>query len=153
MALISLGPSVPHTELFSWTWNNNEIKLTSIMDWEVNMDVNESLKGKHGPTILFHDIEITPEFSAKVVMQLPHNADLTGATQYPMLVDVYAGPDSVAVSDKWTMDWGSYMATNQSVIYARIDGRGSGLRGDRILHAIYRKLGTFEIEDQITVAE
>jgi dipeptidyl-peptidase 4 len=152
MVLTSLGPSVPHTELYSWTWNNNEVKLASIMEWEGNADINEALHDKHGPNVLFHDVQLTPDFAAKVLMQVPHNADLSGAVKYPMLIDVYAGPDSVAVTDKWAMDWGSYMATNQSVVYVRIDGRGSGLRGDRILHAIYRKLGTLEVEDQISTA-
>lgn len=49
------------------------------------------------------------------------------------------------------MDWGSYLSSNRSVIYAKIDGRGSGLRGNRLLHSIYKRLGTVEISDQIYV--
>lgn len=53
--------------------------------------------------------------------------------------------------NKWGVDWGSYLSSNRSVIYAKIDGRGSGLRGNRLLHSIYKKLGTVEINDQVTV--
>jgi len=50
-------------------------------------------------------------------------------------------------------DWGTYLTSNQSVIYAKIDGRGSGLRGESLLHSIYLKLGTVEISDQINVTQ
>lgn len=49
------------------------------------------------------------------------------------------------------MDWGSYLAANKSIIYASIDGRGSGSKGDNVLFSGYRKLGTVEIYDQINV--
>lgn len=49
------------------------------------------------------------------------------------------------------MDWGMYLVTNKSIIYAAIDGRGSGLMGNDMLFAGYRQLGTVEIFDQINV--
>lgn len=57
------------------------------------------------------------------------------------------------MTTKWMMDWGTYLSSNQSVIYAKIDGRGSGLRGENLLHAIYLQLGTVEITDQIKVTQ
>lgn len=45
----------------------------------------------------------------------------------------------------------AYMTTNRSVIYAYIDGRGSSNKGSKMLFEIYRKLGTVEVEDQISV--
>lgn len=63
----------------------------------------------------------------------------------------YGGPDSFQVIDRFGLDWGSYLATNKGIIYAVIDGRGSGLRGDKLLFAGYRHLGTVEITDQINV--
>lgn len=43
------------------------------------------------------------------------------------------------------------MVTNKNVVYGRIDGRGSAFKGSKMLFEIYRRLGTVEIEDQITV--
>lgn len=63
----------------------------------------------------------------------------------------YGGPDSYQVVEKFSLQWGSYLAANKSIIYAKIDGRGSGLKGDRMLFSIYRKMGTVEVEDQINV--
>jgi dipeptidyl-peptidase-4 len=63
----------------------------------------------------------------------------------------YAGPNSVQISDAFTLGWGAYLTTNRSIIYALIDGRGSGLKGDDMKFSLYRRLGTVEIEDQILV--
>lgn len=51
------------------------------------------------------------------------------------------------------LDWGSYLAANKSIIYAAIDGRGSGLKGDNIMFSGYRNLGTVEVADQINVTK
>lgn len=45
------------------------------------------------------------------------------------------------------------MAANKSIIYATIDGRGSGLKGDKYLFSNYRAIGTLEIADQINVTK
>lgn len=63
----------------------------------------------------------------------------------------YAGPGSNLALNKYSMEWNMYFSSNKNVIIAQIDGRGSGRRGDRNLFANYRKLGTYEIEDQIFV--
>ena len=65
--------------------------------------------------------------------------------------DRYGGPDSYQVTEKFNVDWGTYLVTNKSIIYATIDGRGSGLMDNGMLFAGYRNLGTVEIADQINV--
>ena len=65
----------------------------------------------------------------------------------------YGGPSSQQVSDRFRIDWVTHLSTSRGVIYALIDGRGSGFQGDKMLHEIYRKMGTVEIEDQIKVAK
>lgn len=103
------------------------------------------------PTVKFLELDLENGFTAKVKLLLPNNLD--ERHKYPMLVDVYGGPDSYAVTEKYDIGWGGYLASNKSYIYAKIDGRGSGLRGDKLLHQIYNKLGTVEIQDQITAAK
>lgn len=66
-------------------------------------------------------------------------------------VNRYGGPNSVQISDAFSLGWGAYLTTNRSIIYALIDGRGSGLKGDDMRFSVYRRLGTVEIEDQILV--
>jgi len=63
----------------------------------------------------------------------------------------YGGPDSFRITKQFNVDWSTYLTVNKSIIYAFIDGRGSGLKGNNMLFAIYRHLGSPEIDDQVNV--
>ena len=63
----------------------------------------------------------------------------------------YGGPGSQLVSDRFRIDWGDYLASERGIIYASIDGRGSGYAGDKLLHSLYYGLGTAEVDDQLAV--
>ncbi|XP_055907459.1 venom dipeptidyl peptidase 4 isoform X2 [Eupeodes corollae] len=153
VVISALGPGVPSHTIFEWSYTNGEVILNKVYDWELNTNLKNELSTVSMPVHEVHTINIANGFTAKVLLQLPPNIDRSGDTKYPMLVDVYGGPDSYSVIDKWSMDWGTYLSSNQSVIYAKIDGRGTGLRGDNLLHSIYLKLGTVEITDQIEVTK
>ena len=53
----------------------------------------------------------------------------------------------------FSVAFGDYLCTSRNIIYALVDGRGSGNQGRKLMHAVYRRLGTVEIQDQITVAK
>jgi len=91
------------------------------------------------------------KIDASVILLLPPTLRETEITKYPMLVQVYGGPGSQMVSQQYKIGWGDYLASKKNVIYASIDGRGSGHSGDKMLYAVYRRLGTVEIEDQQSV--
>lgn len=84
-------------------------------------------------------------------MYLP--PDFDESKKYPLLIDVYAGPCSQKVDFRYRVGWSTFLASTEKVIVASFDGRGSGYQGDQLLHEIYKKLGTFEVEDQITAAK
>lgn len=65
----------------------------------------------------------------------------------------YAGPCSQKADAAFRINWSTYLASSEGIIVASFDGRGSGFQGDKILHAIYRRLGTYEVEDQISAAK
>ncbi|KPU77939.1 uncharacterized protein Dana_GF24616, isoform C [Drosophila ananassae] len=151
IVITSQGPGIPTTHIYEWKYENSQVQLSHVIDWETNEALRAKLKGVALPSHKILTFNIDGGFQAKVLLQLPPNLDTSGKTKYPMLVDVYGGPDSYSVTTKWMLDWGTYLSSNQSVIYAKIDGRGSGLRGESLLHAIYLQLGTVEISDQISV--
>uniref|UniRef100_A0A4W5RWP2 Fibroblast activation protein, alpha n=1 Tax=Hucho hucho TaxID=62062 RepID=A0A4W5RWP2_9TELE len=62
----------------------------------------------------------------------------------------YGGPCSQKADYRYRLNWGSYLSSTEGIIVASFDGRGSGYQGDKIMHSIYQRLGTFEVEDQIT---
>uniref|UniRef100_A0A8C9TW55 Dipeptidyl peptidase 4-like n=1 Tax=Scleropages formosus TaxID=113540 RepID=A0A8C9TW55_SCLFO len=61
----------------------------------------------------------------------------------------YAGPCSQKVDYRFRLNWATYLASAENIIVASIDGRGSGYQGDKLMHSIYKRLGTYEVEDQI----
>uniref|UniRef100_A0A3B3VK43 Dipeptidyl-peptidase 4 n=1 Tax=Poecilia latipinna TaxID=48699 RepID=A0A3B3VK43_9TELE len=84
-------------------------------------------------------------------MYLPPGFD--ESKKYPLLIDVYAGPCSQKVDFRYRVGWSTYLASTEKVIVASFDGRGSGYQGDQLMFEIYKRLGTFEVEDQITAAK
>lgn len=64
----------------------------------------------------------------------------------------YAGPCSQKADAIFRLNWATYLASTENIIVASFDGRGSGYQGDKIMHAINRRLGTLEVEDQIEAA-
>ncbi|XP_014604197.1 PREDICTED: venom dipeptidyl peptidase 4 isoform X1 [Polistes canadensis] len=142
--LTCAGPGVP--EIFIYDRSGKNIAI-----WEDNKGVAELLASKAKAIDHRYKIPVPGGFNAKVRLLIPPDADLSGATKYPMLVYVYGGPDTYQVTEKFNVDWGTYLVSNKSIIYAAIDGRGSGLMGNSMLFAGYRNLGTVEIIDQINV--
>ena len=65
----------------------------------------------------------------------------------------YAGPCSQKADYRYRLGWSEYLASSENIIVASFDGRGSGYRGDKLMHAIYRRLGTYEVEDQIAAVQ
>uniref|UniRef100_A0A674F803 Dipeptidyl-peptidase 4 n=1 Tax=Salmo trutta TaxID=8032 RepID=A0A674F803_SALTR len=90
------------------------------------------------------------EFNLWYQMTLPPGFD--ESKKYPLLIDVYAGPCSQKADYRYRLGWAAYLASTEKVIVASFDGRGSGYQGDKLMHSIYRRLGTYEVEDQITAA-
>jgi inactive dipeptidyl peptidase 10 len=60
-------------------------------------------------------------------------------------------PGSQAVKEDFRIDWGTYMASKNDVVYIRIDVRGAGGQGRRASNALFRRLGGVEVQDYITV--
>ena len=121
-------------------------------------------------------VPIDGNYTAQVRLLLPPLLNWDDAKKYPIVVHAYVNrltwfsghfklhwllyfncrygaPKYQQVLDRYTLDWGTYFSSTKGIIYAHIDGRGSGGQGDKILHEIYRRMGTVEIQDQIAVTK
>jgi len=79
----------------------------------------------------------------------PVNFDST--KKYPVLVYLYNGPHSQLVTNTWMAGgelWYQYMAQKGFIVFT-LDGRGTSYRGKDFEQAIFRQLGTKEMEDQL----
>uniref|UniRef100_A0A8C8EVI5 Uncharacterized protein n=1 Tax=Oncorhynchus tshawytscha TaxID=74940 RepID=A0A8C8EVI5_ONCTS len=117
---------------------------------EDNMALEGLLSEIHMPTMRRGFIK-QGEFNLWYQMTLPPGFDKSN--KYPLLIDVYAGPCSQKADYRYRLGWAAYLASTEKVIVASFDGRGSGYQGDKLMHSIYRRLGTYEVEDQITAAK
>uniref|UniRef100_A0A803TUH7 Dipeptidyl peptidase 4 n=1 Tax=Anolis carolinensis TaxID=28377 RepID=A0A803TUH7_ANOCA len=117
---------------------------------ENNVDFENFLKDIQMPSKILKTISLHGENFWYQMILPPHFDE---SKKYPLLIDVYAGPCSQKADATFKINWATYLASSEDIIVASFDGRGSGYQGDKILHAIYRRLGTYEVEDQILAAE
>uniref|UniRef100_A0A671Q676 Dipeptidyl peptidase 4-like n=1 Tax=Sinocyclocheilus anshuiensis TaxID=1608454 RepID=A0A671Q676_9TELE len=132
------GPGLP---LFTLMDNRGPVlednkKLEKILTTELLM-----------PTIKRATMKIAG-FDLWYQMMFPPNFD--SSKKYPLLIQVYGGPASQNTDYVFRLEWATYLCSTEKVIIASFDGRGSGYQGDEIMHAIYGRLGTYEVEDQIS---
>ncbi|XP_012252193.2 venom dipeptidyl peptidase 4 [Athalia rosae] len=129
----------------------NSTDHSQIYSWQENLALREKISLVLKPTVKDITVNING-YDARVRLRLPPNLDENDTkTKYPMLVETYAGPNSLRITDSGSYGFYNYMSTNRKVIWAHIDGRGSAYKGNKMLFEIYRKLGTVEIQDQIDV--
>uniref|UniRef100_A0A672NYA8 Dipeptidyl peptidase 4-like n=1 Tax=Sinocyclocheilus grahami TaxID=75366 RepID=A0A672NYA8_SINGR len=137
------GPGLPLHTL------RNSRDGTEVRVLEDNKDLENTLQDISMPSVTHGTLKIG-EFDLWYQMILPPKFDKS--KKYPLLIDVYAGPCSQKSDFQFRVAWSTYLASTEKVIVASFDGRGSGYQGDKIMHALYKRLGTYEVEDQITAA-
>ena len=71
------------------------------------------------------------------------------ARRYPVIVEVYGGPGVQRVQRAWGGYYRQYLAQQGFVVFM-LDNRGSGNRGRAFETALYHRMGSIEIEDQVT---
>jgi len=75
--------------------------------------------------------------------------------EYPLLMYQYSGPGSQEVANQWNSAndyWFQYLA-QQGYVIACVDGRGTGFKGAAFKKITQKKLGKYEVEDQIAAAK
>jgi len=140
------GPGVPEVHVRSLE-SPSQAQIT----WVNNNELRQKLQGVKLPEVKDYDVPLASGFTAKARLWLPPNYQK--GKKYPLLVDVYGGPGSQKITQAFSVSWGTSLTSAHNIIYASIDGRGSGRQSDELMYQIYRRLGTVEIEDQIAVAK
>ncbi|XP_061571893.1 dipeptidyl peptidase 4-like [Cololabis saira] len=138
------GPGIPYHALMDTTTNSQLRALEENTAYAQNIDQIAM------PTTRRETIKLD-KYNLWYQMTLPPGFD--ESKKYPLLIDVYAGPCSQKVDYRHRVSWSTYLASTEKIIVASFDGRGSGYQGDRLMHEIYKRLGTYEVEDQITAAK
>ncbi len=91
-------------------------------------------------------------FTLPAMIVYPKNFD--ASKKYPVHVDIYGGPDTPLVRDRWSMpsDANQWYSEND-IIQITVDPRAGGHNGRKGLDMIYRQLGVHELQDFCEWAE
>ncbi|XP_054909084.1 inactive dipeptidyl peptidase 10-like [Poeciliopsis prolifica] len=137
------GPEAPTVILHSL--NNSNYYIL-----ENNSVLKAVLKYKRIQKKEYHTIRVEPfDFP----LQICFPPDFSPLRQYGLLLVIDSAPGGQTVSERFSLGWDSVLVSSDGVIVARLDGRGSGFQGQRILHEVHQKLGTVDVQDQIAALE
>ncbi|KAH0621430.1 hypothetical protein JD844_022732 [Phrynosoma platyrhinos] len=138
---IFTGPGIPISTIYENRYDR-EIKVL-----EDNRDLEAALQKIRMPTVEINKFEVDG-ITLWYKMYLPPKFDKS--KKYPLLIQVYAGPCSQNVKPTFGVTWITYLASKEEIVVALVDGRGTAFQGDKMMHAVYRKLGVYEVDDQIS---
>ena len=97
-------------------------------------------------------VDIPASDGTKLCASIIRPPDFDASRKYPVLVNVYGGPDVQNVRNEWDgagFLWLEMMAEKGYIIFT-LDNRGSYFRGHAFETPIYHQLGKVELEDQLT---
>lgn len=136
------GPDIPWTNVYSTSF---DFKSRQAL---IDHDVSQYSYPKHWYTTIPNDNG--DAMNAHIIF--PGDYDDSGATKYPVLMEVYGGPGSQKASMVFDIGMGIKMA-NQGFIYVLVDGRGTGYKGRKFRTAVSQHLGGHEVDDQTSAAK
>jgi dipeptidyl aminopeptidase/acylaminoacyl peptidase len=141
------GPALPYTVLVQYDGE----KLTPVWFLETNPDLHEAVSELDLPTVDVFRVPQSESGEPSLSGQVMLPPGFRESRQYPVLVYVYGGPYSQQVANVSLLSSLSlvFLCSNLSAIVAKVDGRGTGFRGDNFKYAVYKNLGYFETIDQI----
>jgi dipeptidyl-peptidase 4 len=96
-------------------------------------------------------LDIAASDGTKLCASIIRPTDFDASRKYPVLVNVYGGPELQNVRNQWdgaSFLWLQMMAEKGYIIFT-LDNRGSYFRGHAFETPIYHQLGTVELEDQL----
>ncbi|XP_048000890.1 dipeptidyl aminopeptidase-like protein 6 [Leguminivora glycinivorella] len=143
-----LGPGVPTTSLYRTLLPEPRM----LVHLENNTAVKERLSSIAIPTPRTFSVQLSSGHTARVRLLLPPGLREDEVTKYPLVMRVHGAPGTQLVTERWALDWGS-LAAGAGAVLAAVDARGAGGRGLGAHHALHRRLGTVELQDQLEVAE
>lgn len=135
------GPGIPIFTIYDSRYDREIIVL------EDNRELESALQKIKMPTVKINKFEVDG-ITLWYKMFLPPG--FKKSKKYPLLIQVYGGPCSQDVKPNFGITWITYLASTEGIVVALVDGRGTAFQGDKMLYAVYRKLGVYEVDDQIS---
>ncbi|KAK0351674.1 hypothetical protein LTR94_024020 [Friedmanniomyces endolithicus] len=101
------------------------------------------------PTLTFGTLE---SHSETLVWQMKTPPGFDPSKTYPVVMQVYGGPSGGGVKRAWGSATDQLLSEAGYIVF-RLDNRGEGYRSRAFKNALYRRMGTVEVEDQVLGAD
>ncbi|XP_026157840.1 inactive dipeptidyl peptidase 10-like [Mastacembelus armatus] len=137
------GPGVPAVLLLSFD------DVDSYFILENNLALRSALETRK---TIQTELRMITNDNFELPLKLIYPPDFSESYLYGLLLVVGSSPGDQAVTEEFRLDWDWVLVGSEQVIVARLDGRGSGLRGQRYC-PVHQRLGTVDAEDQIAALE
>uniref|UniRef100_A0A672LF15 Inactive dipeptidyl peptidase 10-like n=1 Tax=Sinocyclocheilus grahami TaxID=75366 RepID=A0A672LF15_SINGR len=132
-----------------------------------NQHVLLHCKGPGAPTVIIHSLNTASEYKRiqlleyrsiqtdhfELPLKVAYPPDFSESRTYALLLMIDTAPGGQQVNDRYSLDWDSVLVSSDNVIVARLDGRGSGFQGQKVLQEVHRRLGSVELQDQLAAVE
>ncbi|KAM8902863.1 inactive dipeptidyl peptidase 10-like isoform 2-T2 [Spinachia spinachia] len=138
------GPGVPAVLLLSLD------DVDSYFVLENNLPLRSALETRKR---IQTEIRMISNGDFELPLKLIYPPDFTESNLYGLLLVVASSPGGQAVTEEFGLDWDSVLAGTDQVIVARLDGRGSGFRGQRMSRQVHRRLGSVDAGDQVAALQ
>lgn len=137
------------------TWSN-ETTPRQIDLWSTDKTLFKTLLKAENPLADYQmptveNITLQTEDGIDLYGKLIYPTDFNPEKKYPVIVYLYNGPHLQLNTNRFPASgnlWYDYMAQNGYLVWV-MDGRGSANRGLAFEQAIYRQLGTVEMQDHL----
>jgi dipeptidyl-peptidase 4 len=94
-------------------------------------------------------LTVTAADGTKLEAKMLKPPDFDASKKYPVLINVYGGPQAQEVRDAWDGSlWSEFMAEKGYLVFS-LDNRGSYNRGHAFETPIFHHFGRIELEDQL----
>ncbi|XP_052424427.1 inactive dipeptidyl peptidase 10-like isoform X1 [Carassius gibelio] len=117
---------------------------------ENNFVLRAALRYKRIQLLEYRSVQ-TDHFELPLKISYP--PDFSESRTYALLLMIDTAPGGQQVNDRYSLDWDSVLVSSDNVIVARLDGRGSGFQGQKVLQEVHRRLGSVELQDQLLAVE
>ncbi|XP_028286372.1 inactive dipeptidyl peptidase 10-like [Parambassis ranga] len=138
------GPGVPAVFLLSFD------DVDSYFILENNVPLRSALDTKK---TIQTEIRMITNNNFELPLKLIYPSDFSESFLYGLLLIVDSSPGGQAVTEEFRLDWDQVLVGSGQVIVARLDSRGSGFRGQRVLQQVHQQLGMVDTEDQLAALE
>lgn len=113
------------------------------------LTATDPLKDYYRPKV--EQVQLKADDGTPLYGKLVYPMNFDASKKYPVIVYLYNGPHVQLITNSYPASgnlWYEYLAQNGYVVFS-MDGRGSANRGQKFEQAVFRQLGTVEMNDQL----